>query len=201
VRHPHHLRLDHAVLLRQQPNLERFYLWQVSVDLLIGTAILHTTGGVDSSFSFLYILSIIATGAALPGRLIFGVAAGASILYSALAYLDFHGIIHPLPFPFTPKSDMSVSGSYRLYATLLMLTAFWGVAWLSRSLADSLQRTGAVLQEQTAHLIGLRAFHKHVINSMNSGLLITDMTGRIISANHTAERILLVHAGASLFLI
>jgi two-component system, NtrC family, sensor histidine kinase PilS len=189
------LTMLYALLLRQQPNLKRFYLWQVSIDLLIETAILHATGGVDSSVSFLYMLSIIATGIALPGRLIFGVAAGASFLYGTLAYLDFHGIIHPLPFPFTLKSDTSVSGAYMLYTTPLMLTAFWGVAWLSRSLTDSLQRTGAVLQEQTAHLIGLRAFHEHVINSMNSGLLITDMTGRIISANHTAERILLVIPG------
>jgi two-component system sensor histidine kinase PilS (NtrC family) len=185
----------YALLLRQQPNLERFYLWQVSLDLLSETAILYMTGGIHSGFSFLYMLSIIAAGIALPGQLIFGVAAGASILYSALAYMDFHGIIHPLPFPFPLKSDTSVSGLYMLYATLLMLTAFWGIAWLSRSLADSLRRTGAVLQAQTAHLIGLRTFHEHVINSMNSGLLITDMTGRIVSANRTAERILLFTPG------
>jgi two-component system sensor histidine kinase PilS (NtrC family) len=186
------LTILYALLLRQPQRLERFYLWQVSIDLLIETAILHTTGGLDSGFSFLYILSIIAAGIALPGRSIFGIAAGASILYSTLAYLDFHGIIHPLPFPFTFKSDMSVSGSYALYTTCLMLTAFWGVAWLSRTLADSLRHTGEVLQAQTAHLVGLRAFHENVINSMNSGVLITDMAGRIVSANHAAERILLL---------
>jgi two-component system, NtrC family, sensor histidine kinase PilS len=192
------LTILYALRLRQQPHLERLYLWQVSIDLLIETAILYTTGGLTSGFSFLYMLSIIAAGIALPGRLIFGVAAGASILYSALAYLDFHGIIHPLPFPFTLKMDASVSGSYMLYTTLLMLTTFWGVVWLSRSLADSLRRTGEVLQAQTAYLIGLRAFHENVINSMNSGLLITDMTGRIVSTNHTAERILLLIPGTSL---
>jgi two-component system, NtrC family, sensor histidine kinase PilS len=67
---------------------------------------------------------------------------------------------------------------------------------LSRYLAESLRQTGQVLQEQTAHLIGLRAFHENVVNSMSSGLLITDMSGRVVSSNRTAERILLLTPGA-----
>ena len=76
------------------------------------------------------------------------------------------------------------------------MTAFWVVALLSRYLAESLRQTGQVLQEQTAHLIGLRAFHENVVNSMNSGFLITDMSGRVVSSNHAAERILMLTPGA-----
>jgi two-component system, NtrC family, sensor histidine kinase PilS len=190
------LSILYALFLWQQPNLERFYLLQVWVDLLIATAILQSTGGLESGFVFLYILSIIAAGIALPGRSIFGVAVGASVLYSLLASLNFHAIIHPLPFPFTLKADAALSGSYVLYSTLLTMTAFWVVAVLSRYLAESLRRTGRVLQEQTAHLVGLRAFHENVVNSMNSGLLITDMSGQVMSSNHAAERILLLNPRA-----
>jgi two-component system sensor histidine kinase PilS (NtrC family) len=70
------------------------------------------------------------------------------------------------------------------------MTVFWVVALLSRHLADSLRQTGQVLQQQAANLIGLQAFHENVVNSMNSGLLITDMTGHVVSANGAAERIL-----------
>src|ERR671919_2118309 len=94
------LTILYALGLRWQPDLERVYLGQVWVDLLIETAIIQSTGGLDSGFVFLYILSIISAGIALPGRLIFGVAAGASTLYSLLAYLDFSAINHPLPSPF-----------------------------------------------------------------------------------------------------
>jgi two-component system sensor histidine kinase PilS (NtrC family) len=145
---------------------------------------------------FLYILSIIAAAVALPSRSIFGIAAGASAFYSLLAFLDFNAISHPLPSPFSLRRETAPSGSYVLYAMLLRVTAFWVVAMLSRSLAESLRQTGQVLREQTAHLIGLRAFHENVVNSMNSGLLITDMSGRVVSLNHTAERILLLTAGA-----
>jgi two-component system, NtrC family, sensor histidine kinase PilS len=190
------LTILYALVLRQQPDLERFYRLQVWVDLLIETAIVQGTGGLDSGFVFLYILSIIAASLALPGQSIFSVAAGASVLYSIPVYLDFHAIIHPLPTPFTLRPDSAPSASYVLYATLLRMTAFWVVALLSRYLAESLRQTGQVLREQTAHLIGLRAFHENVVNSMNSGLLITDMSGRVVSSNHAAERILLLSPGA-----
>src|ERR671923_2240069 len=76
----------YAVALRQPLDLERFYRLQVWVDLLIETAIVQSTGGLDSGFVFLYILSIIAASTTLPSRSIFGVAAAASVLYSSLAY-------------------------------------------------------------------------------------------------------------------
>jgi two-component system sensor histidine kinase PilS (NtrC family) len=192
------LTILYALCLRWQPNLERFYLLQVCVDLLTETAIVQSTGGLDSGFVFLYILSIISAGVALPGRWIFGVAAGASVLYSLLASLDFNGIIQPLPFPFTFRPHSAPSGPYVLYSMLLTMTAFWVVALLSRYLAESLRQTGQVLREQTAHLVGLRAFHENVVNSMNSGLLITDMSGRVVSANRAAERILLFSPDSSL---
>jgi two-component system sensor histidine kinase PilS (NtrC family) len=190
------LTILYALVLRQQPDLERFYLLQVWVDLVIETAIVQGTGGLDSGFVFLYILSIISASLALPGQSIFRVAAGASVLYSVTVYLDFNAIIHPLPSPFTLRPESAPSASYVLYATLLRMTAFWVVALLSRYLAESLRQTGQVLREQTAHLIGLRAFHENVVNSMNSGLLITDMSGRVVSSNHAAERILLLSPGA-----
>ena len=189
------LTILYALVLRQQPDFERFYRWQVWVDLLIETAIVQSTGGLDSGFVFLYILSIIAASTALPSRSIFSVAAAASVLYSFLVFLDFNAIIHPLPSPFTLRAEAIPSGSYVLYATLLRITAFGVVALLSRYLAESLRQTGQVLQEQRARLVGLRAFHENVVNSMNSGLLITDMSGRVVSSNHAAGRILQLPPG------
>jgi two-component system sensor histidine kinase PilS (NtrC family) len=132
------LTIFYALILRRRPDLERFYLWQVCVDLLIETAIVQSTGGLDSGFVFLYILSIIAASMALSGWLVFGVAAGASVLYGLLVYLDFNAVIHALPSPFTLRADTTPSGAYVLYATLLRMTAFWVVALLSRYLAGIL---------------------------------------------------------------
>ncbi len=189
------LTILYILFLSQRPNLERFYLAQVGVDLVLESAIVQSAGGLHSGFAFLYILSIISAGVALPRRHILGVAFGASLLYSLLAYLEFNGLIHPLPFPFALRGEAVPSRSYVFYSALLVLTAFWLVAVLSSYLAESLRRTGEVLREQTEHLIGLRAVHENVVSSMNSGLLITDMTGRVISCNDAGERILLLSPG------
>jgi two-component system sensor histidine kinase PilS (NtrC family) len=189
------LTILYALWLRRRPNLERLYLSQVGVDLLLETAIVHSTGGHDSGFVFLYILSIISAGMALPGRSICAIAAGASSLYSLLVFLDFDGIVRPLPFPLTLQTEVAVNAPYVVYSTLLTMTAFWAVALLSRYLAESLRQTGRVLQEQAAHLVGLQAFHENVVRSMSSGLLITDMAGQVVSANDAAARILQLAEG------
>ncbi len=186
------LTILYSLLLLRHPHLERFYLWQVSADLLLETAIVQSTGGLSSGFVFLYILSIVAAGVALPRRLILGVASAASLLYTLLASLEFYGITHPLPFPFALQESAIASGPFVLYSILLMITMFWLAAFLSSYFAESLRHTGQVLKEQTEHLVGLRTFHENVANSMNSGLLITDMTGRIISCNTMAARLLLL---------
>ncbi|MBI3330199.1 MAG: PAS domain S-box protein [Nitrospinae bacterium] len=186
------LTILYGLVLRWHPHLERFYLVQVSLDLLIETAILYSTGGLNSGFAFLYILSIISAGVALRREAILGVASAASLFYCLLAYLEFNGIIHPLPFPFAVRDTVVASGPYVFYSTLLMITAFLLVGTLSSYLAETLRRTGQVLKQQTQNLIGLRAFHENVVNSMNSGLLMTDMTGHVISFNKAAERILLL---------
>jgi two-component system sensor histidine kinase PilS (NtrC family) len=189
------LTILYSLMLRQKPRYERLYHWQVWIDLLIETAIVQSTGGLDSGFVFLYVLSIIAASLALPGRSIFGIAAGASVLYGLLVYLDCQAIFRPLPFPFALEPVILPSGSYMLYGALLRVMAFWAVAVLCRYLAESLRQTGQVLQEQRARLIGLHAFHKNVVNSMSSGLLITDMSGRVVSMNHAAGRILQLPPG------
>src|SRR5262245_60535437 len=42
------LTILYALVLRQKPALEPFYRLQIWVDLLIETAIVHSTGGLDS---------------------------------------------------------------------------------------------------------------------------------------------------------
>lgn len=186
------LTILYSLHLLRHPRLERFYLLQVSADLLLETAIVQSTGGLSSGFVFLYILSIVSAGVALPRRPILGVASAASLLYTLLASLEFSGITHPLPFPFALQESVIASGPYVLYSILLMITMFWLAAFLSSYFAESLRHTGQELKEQTEHLVGFRTFHETVLNSMNSGLLITDRTGRIISCNTTAARLLLL---------
>jgi two-component system sensor histidine kinase PilS (NtrC family) len=67
--------------------------------------------------------------------------------------------------------------------------AFLVVAALSGSLAESLRVAGASLARASKEIEGLQAFSQHIVDSLTSGLLTTDVSGRILTFNVAAEQI------------
>jgi two-component system sensor histidine kinase PilS (NtrC family) len=63
------------------------------------------------------------------------------------------------------------------------------VAWLASLLAAELRRAGEALEQRTIDLSRLRTLHERTVESLKSGLLTTDLEGRITSFNSEAERI------------
>ena len=69
---------------------------QIAGDLLVETLLVYFTGGLDSPFSFLYLVSIITASMLLYRRGGLLAASGAVILYGVLVDLLFYGVL-PLP--------------------------------------------------------------------------------------------------------
>jgi two-component system sensor histidine kinase PilS (NtrC family) len=63
------------------------------------------------------------------------------------------------------------------------------VASLAGILSGELRRTGAALEQRTSDLSRLQTLHQRTVESLMSGLLTTDLDGRISSFNPEAERI------------
>jgi two-component system sensor histidine kinase PilS (NtrC family) len=63
------------------------------------------------------------------------------------------------------------------------------VAWLASLLAAELRRAGEALEQRTIDLSRLQTLHERTVESLKSGLLTTDLEGRITSFNSEAERI------------
>jgi two-component system sensor histidine kinase PilS (NtrC family) len=78
-----------------------------------------------------------------------------------------------------------------------LVGAYWGfyagallvLGLLANTLSAELRRTGAALVRQTTDLRRLRDLHLRTVESIGSGLLTTDKSGRITSFNPEAERI------------
>src|ERR1043166_8834562 len=71
---------------------------QIAGDLVIETFLVYFTGGLDSPFSFLYLVSIITAAMLLYRRGGLLAASGAVILYGALGDLMYYGLLrHPAP--------------------------------------------------------------------------------------------------------
>ncbi|MBF8250948.1 MAG: hypothetical protein HW382_576, partial [Deltaproteobacteria bacterium] len=102
---------------------------QVVADVLLATALVYVTGGIDSIFSFLYIFIIMGAGIVLHGRLVFLTASLSSILYGALLDLQYYGYLPQIESPLS--QPQSYSDAQILYKIFINITAFYIVAFLS----------------------------------------------------------------------
>lgn len=111
---------------------------QVVADVLLATALVYVTGGIDSIFSFLYIFIIMGAGIVLHGRLVFLTASLSSILYGALLDLQYYGYLPQIESPLS--QPQSYSDAQILYKIFINITAFYIVAFLSSHLFMQLRR-------------------------------------------------------------
>lgn len=118
---------------------------QVVADVLLATALVYVTGGIDSIFSFLYIFIIMGAGIVLHGRLVFLTASLSSILYGALLDLQYYGYLPQIESPLS--QPQSYSDLQILYKIFINITAFYIVAFLSSHLFIQLKRTRERLRE------------------------------------------------------
>lgn len=154
---------------------------QIAVDLLLVTWTVNRTGGVDSYFSSLYFLEIVMSSILLERRGAFAAATASSLIHFAHMDLAYFGYI--------PSTGAWPDLSSLQYIISLSIFGFCSVAFLSNFLAESWRRTGAALEESTGHVAFLQAFSDRIIESLGSGLVTSDLEGRIYLFNRAAEEI------------
>jgi two-component system, NtrC family, sensor histidine kinase PilS len=159
---------------------------QLLGDLLVVTGFVYLTGGAESPFSFLYLLTIIIGSILLVRRGGFLVAAGSWVMYASMILLVQRGVLPPYP----AGSEEGEAATVRiLYSLVAHLVSFFAVAYLASYLTENLRRTGRELQMRRDDLAQLRDYNDNIIDSMNSGLLTTDGEGTITFANRGAAEI------------
>ncbi len=165
---------------------------QVAGDLIIETLLVYFTGGLDSPFSFLYLVSIITASMLLYRRGGILTASGAVILYGALGDLMYYGVLR-LPaqswFVPTPWS------SSRLYLNMATnFAGFYATALLTSYLSEKLQRTFEELDVNRQSLAELRALNQNVVQSIPSGLITLASAGTVTFINPAGCNILRLDA-------
>ncbi len=89
------LTIVYAMMLPRVKRLIQFCYLQIMSDLLLETIAVYYTGGVDSFFSFLYILTIITSSVILYKRGSYFAASGASIFFGIMVNLEFYHVLEP----------------------------------------------------------------------------------------------------------
>jgi two-component system sensor histidine kinase PilS (NtrC family) len=174
----------------RDPN--RFATVQVGIDVAIVTALVYFSGGGESVFTFLYAL-VVLYGALVLDRMGVGLSA-------AFAALGYGFVLFGSELGLLPAS----TGGGR-HQPILVLGAYWAfytgallvLGMLANTLSAELRRTGAALDRRTHDLRRLRDLHLRTVESIGSGLLTTDDSGRVTSFNPEAERISGIAAGSA----
>jgi two-component system sensor histidine kinase PilS (NtrC family) len=177
----------YIVALKYIKNLFKFAYLQLLIDTIFITAIIYTTGGIESIFSFLYLLNIISGGIILYryGGMI--IASFSSILYGAFLDLSYYGLINPIGYRFPYAQEYQSSEIF--YMILVNAAAFYLVAFLSGFLSEQIQKSRAELKVKQKDMAALEMLKENIIQNISSGLVALDEHSKIIVFNKGAERI------------
>ncbi len=154
-------------------------------DIGLITALVYHFGGMTSPFSMLYLIVISISAVLLRRR--------AAILVANLAYLAYAATLLALYFGWihSPNPSPDPVSVWRLaYSLGTHLFGFYGVAILSSYLATTITRAELELEEKREDLAELQIVYHDVIQSISSGLITTDLGGRITTVNRVGEQIL-----------
>ncbi|MEW5806028.1 MAG: ATP-binding protein [Acidobacteriota bacterium] len=166
---------------------ESFVYIQGIGDTLVITGFVYITGGLDSPMSFLYILPIITASIMLYRKGAFIVATACFFFYLLLIGFLIYDIV---PFYSTSYVQvMEVTKQKLYYALSVNFIGLFVVAYLSSYLSERLRITGKELEEKQDDLDELKAIHEKILESIGTGLITTDLMGKIIFMNRGGAEI------------
>ena len=176
--------IAYALLLKKIGNLNRFAFLQIAIDHLFITALTYFTGGKESFFPITYIFSIIGSSMIFYKRGALLSASLSTLLYGLLLLFQLHQWIKPIgQFPIYDASQI-------FYSLIIYMATFYIVAFLSGTISEELKKKKKELIQKQVDYNQLETFNRNIIQSLDSGLLTTDLSGKINFLNRTAEKIL-----------
>lgn len=154
---------------------QHFAYVQLYIDVLATVALILLTGGIESWFTSLLLLIVLAAAIVLNTRAGYSTAIFGSLLYGLFISMQYYGILH-IPFdPLLLEKDF-------LYKIFSIICALLLTAYLTGQLSSRLER-------RTIDFEDLSLFNKEVIENTPSGLFTTDLDGTVQLFNRAAEAI------------
>ena len=173
----------YIVLLNLWPEVRIQARLQILSDLVFATAVVYISGGVDTTFQFLYPLIIIMASILLPASWAYLVAALAFIFHGGMLELAFFDVIRSFSATHPDLRTLQITIFINFFAYL-------AVAYLATKLMAKLRQVDVQLRDKSGALEDLQALHQNIIDSISGGLIITGLDGRIKLVNPAGLRLL-----------
>jgi two-component system sensor histidine kinase PilS (NtrC family) len=155
---------------------------QLALEITVESGVVYHTGGFNSPFAILFILTILS--ASLAYSLIGSVFLAG---LSSLAYLAMLWFEEGLEPSFRSLLDVGDASFYRVF---LYVCTFFLVAFIGGYLAQRLKVKGEQLSSASLELDKIKADTDEILRHLKSGVITIDAMGRIVYFNRAAEEIL-----------
>ena len=173
----------HMVILSFWKDLRAQSRVQVATDLVFTTLVIYVTGGIDTSFNFLYPLIIIIASVLLSQAWAYYTAGISFVLLGGVLEASFFGYVRSYS---TSHVDLK-----SLQAVIFInLFAYVTIAYLSGRLSNRLRQVDVELADKIFALEGLQALHENIVNSISGGLITTDLQGQVMVVNLAGQRLI-----------
>jgi len=175
--------IGYAFLLNRVKDLRQFTRVQILIDHVFIAGLVYFTGGKESFFPITYIFSIIGSSILFYRRGAFLSASLSTLLYGLLLLLQLYRLINP------SGEAGFYDASQIFYSLIIYMATFYIVAFLSSTISEELKKKKSELIQKQVDYNQLEAFNRNVIQSLDSGLLTVDLSGKVNFFNRTAEKI------------
>ncbi len=159
-----------------------FFYGQLIADVVFVEVLILLTGGIESWFSFLFIILTIVSAVVIGRRGGYIIGTMAGLIYGAMIDLQYYGLL-PV------RYDTNYQFREFFYNISLNFLGIYLTAFLMAHLLKRLERTSESLLKKDTDLRELVKFQSEVIENIPSGLFTTDNSGRITLFNSAAEKI------------
>ena len=161
-----------------------------TLDAFLVSAGVYLTGGVNSLFTTMYALPVLAASTAKLRRGGVRMAALNATLFASLVLAQYWSAAGGFDLPLVRRATDLPLPTTALYVVGLNVFGFFAVAMLSGSLAERARRADVELEQATEAIADLQAFNQFVIDSLLSGLATADAQNRLLTLNRSAMAIM-----------
>lgn len=178
---------SYLLMIRMMHQTEFTITLQAFFDVIIVSGLVYHTGAIGSIYSVLYPLVIIYSSLLLGRGGGLSVASACSLIYGLMLYLALRGYI-PSSHPVQGQSA-ALTAEVVLVRAVIHIASFYVVALLTSFAVEQEKKLRLRLAEKESALDKLDRFHRSIIESVDTGILTVDLTGRIKSLNRAAEEL------------